>query len=233
MMKAINVLSILVFLTELIYFNSLDPVLKATLLLVHLLLPHLILIFWLKYDIHFEKTNRGEKSLIPNDPSFGFFLSSFSMFIYWLRAKPIDLLPGQIPNPFDTSRTFIFYMGIVAILYFSVIFLVTKNGLRKKSIISWAMIFGFPYVLGSAYGLNEWFDNSTPTLIRGNIIKKTKSGGRFKEFSLDFQKTTSGEIREYSIRSSDFYLIGENGRAVINVKRGLLNVPWLSGIDSN
>lgn len=195
------------------------------------MLPLLILLFWLKNPASFEDSNIGEKKFIPNEPSYGFFLSSFGMFVYWLRARPINLLPGNVPNPFETSGTFIFYVCIVAISFFSVFCSVAKNRLKKKSMISWAVVCGLPYVLGSGYGINELFDLAPATSINGNIIKKTKSGDRHRTYSLSFRENLSGEVREYTISRNDFDLVNETGGAVIIVKPGLLSVPWLAGIE--
>lgn len=126
------------------------------------------------------------------------------------------IIPGTI--------TFI----IMLILLFATHKIIEKTT-KSRAWIYTSLIFNiFLYSYSAAYGLNCVFDNSEPQVFEAKVIDKTISKGR-RHTTYYIKVTPWGhhyDPEEISVSSSHWENI-EIGQTVnIDLKKGLLNIPW-------
>lgn len=118
----------------------------------------------------------------------------------------------------------------VSLIFSAVIFFFSADVKRKPAYILVTLIFGFAYGYGIVAEANCLLDNSTPKTYTASVLgKRTSYTSKSHSYYIKITPwgPRAGE-NEISIKRSGFDRIKVNDRLSINVREGMLHVPWFT-----
>ncbi len=218
--KTITIISCMLaseFLLATLFFKI--PAKMYTMLTVAcLIMPLLLIYIYIKNNPFFtlaekkrhekENSNRFELSLI-------LILTSS---ILWLRTSHFNILKYEV---------FILFCTIIAIVYISLFFLLSKEYKIKKLAIITFIFAVLMYTPSSTLLINDMFDMSTPTNVQVSVIDKSTSRSKNSTRYYMKVKFDDNNIQKLRINSNTYYKLEEGTIILIKKQKGFLNIPYI------